>query len=229
MQTVFLTDTHAQTEENFTFQSMAEIETFFRAQTRSLVAAFDEKNAALSSADALIAQLRQEVEHLQSHIDDIDVASGDAFDDHCGRCREIACRRCWKVWASCRCDLPLLADVEDFGPNYVEARHVCHVCDGIDRQDSFNWCQSCEQVFAHSDCLNILGFVAGDEVEIHGLQAARELNGRRGKIVTYLVDDSRYRVDIAGATKAVRFSNLQLIFLVLRCGVSPRVLCQGCC
>mmetsp|Transcript_26033 Transcript_26033/g.82264 ORF Transcript_26033/g.82264 Transcript_26033/m.82264 type:complete len:595 (-) Transcript_26033:112-1896(-) len=51
----------------------------------------------------------------------------------------------------------------------------------------------------------------GDVVEIHGLQGAKELNGRRGRIVAYVEETSRYGVRLEGDedTKAVKPSNLR--------------------
>lgn len=50
----------------------------------------------------------------------------------------------------------------------------------------------------------------GDVVEIHGLQGAKELNGRRGRVVKYVEETQRYGVKLEGEeeTKAVKPANL---------------------
>jgi len=54
-------------------------------------------------------------------------------------------------------------------------------------------------------------FQIGDEVEIHGLQGAKELNGRTGRIVAYVEETQRFGVKLDGEleNKAVRPVNLR--------------------
>jgi len=51
----------------------------------------------------------------------------------------------------------------------------------------------------------------GDIVEVHGLQGAKELNGRRGRIVTFVGETQRFGVRLEGDddTKAVKPANLR--------------------
>eukprot|EP00927_Polykrikos_kofoidii_P072095 TRINITY_DN6824_c0_g1_i1.p1 TRINITY_DN6824_c0_g1~~TRINITY_DN6824_c0_g1_i1.p1 ORF type:complete len:581 (+),score=112.56 TRINITY_DN6824_c0_g1_i1:110-1852(+) len=58
--------------------------------------------------------------------------------------------------------------------------------------------------------------LVGDDVEIHSLQGAKELNGRRGRIVTYVEETMRFGVRLEGTTdekdvKAVKPGNLRRV------------------
>mmetsp|Transcript_41565 Transcript_41565/g.79603 ORF Transcript_41565/g.79603 Transcript_41565/m.79603 type:complete len:373 (-) Transcript_41565:392-1510(-) len=68
----------------------------------------------------------------------------------------------------------------------------------------------------------------GDYVEVHSLQGAKELNGRRGRIVAFVDETSRYGVRLDGDddTKAVRPANLSSSrrlqgLVACRCGQHP--------
>ncbi|CAJ1435631.1 unnamed protein product [Effrenium voratum] len=53
----------------------------------------------------------------------------------------------------------------------------------------------------------------GDTVEIHGLQGAKELNGRVGRIVAYVEETQRFgvKLDDGSENKAVRPANLRRV------------------
>lgn len=53
--------------------------------------------------------------------------------------------------------------------------------------------------------------IVGAPVRVHGLQGAKELNGRLGWIIKYLEDSARYSVKLKGeeGTKAMKASNLK--------------------
>eukprot|EP00931_Biecheleriopsis_adriatica_P116951 TRINITY_DN92528_c0_g1_i1.p1 TRINITY_DN92528_c0_g1~~TRINITY_DN92528_c0_g1_i1.p1 ORF type:complete len:634 (-),score=149.03 TRINITY_DN92528_c0_g1_i1:151-2031(-) len=53
----------------------------------------------------------------------------------------------------------------------------------------------------------------GDEVEIHGLQGAKELNGRRGRLVSWVEETQRFGVRLEGEleSKAVKPMNLRKV------------------
>jgi hypothetical protein len=58
---------------------------------------------------------------------------------------------------------------------------------------------------------DLSSLILGAAVIIHGLQGARELNGRRGWLVKYSEDNSRFCVKLKGedGTKAIKASNLK--------------------
>merc|ERR1712113_539389 len=54
------------------------------------------------------------------------------------------------------------------------------------------------------------GYVSGDLVAVHGLSKSQLLNGRRGEVLRFVEESSRYEVKIPGVsgTKALRADNL---------------------
>ncbi|CAK0906416.1 unnamed protein product, partial [Prorocentrum cordatum] len=60
-------------------------------------------------------------------------------------------------------------------------------------------------------CAERVDLLVGDTVEIFGLNGAKELNGRRGVIVTFVSDTQRFGVKLEGdeETKAVKPANLK--------------------
>lgn len=68
-----------------------------------------------------------------------------------------------------------------------------------------------EPIKSSEDDSDLNALTIGSAVIIHGLQGARELNGRRGWLVKYSEDSSRFCVKLKGedGTKAIKAANLK--------------------